>query len=155
MCAHRLMNCVCVCVCRELVPGCWTTRVKRFLVIGGINTSEQPETFLESESCLRKSVRTLYLFFLFILSVSILFSDWSSLIMWPPAAPALRKTRAELMKEVDAEYYGYRDEDDGVLLPLEAQYEKQGLIHLLSWNKLKQTESNTFNSNKGGKMKGC
>uniref|UniRef100_A0A665XAV8 Pre-mRNA-splicing factor ISY1 homolog n=1 Tax=Echeneis naucrates TaxID=173247 RepID=A0A665XAV8_ECHNA len=40
-------------------------------------------------------------------------------------APALRKTRAELMKEVDAEYYGYRDEDDGVLLPLEAQYEKQ------------------------------
>uniref|UniRef100_UPI0014451818 pre-mRNA-splicing factor ISY1 homolog n=1 Tax=Epinephelus lanceolatus TaxID=310571 RepID=UPI0014451818 len=40
-------------------------------------------------------------------------------------APAQRKTRAELMKEVDAEYYGYRDEDDGVLLPLEAQYEKQ------------------------------
>lgn len=30
------------------------------------------------------------------------------------------------MKDVDAEYYGYRDEDDGVLLPLEAQYEKQG-----------------------------
>lgn len=34
------------------------------------------------------------------------------------------------MKEVDAEYYGYRDEDDGVLLPLEAQYEKQGLVIL-------------------------
>lgn len=31
------------------------------------------------------------------------------------------------MKDLDAEYYGYRDEDDGVLLPLEAQYEKQGL----------------------------
>lgn len=30
------------------------------------------------------------------------------------------------MKDVDAEYYGYRDEDDGVLLPLETQYEKQG-----------------------------
>ncbi|XP_070703184.1 pre-mRNA-splicing factor ISY1 homolog [Pempheris klunzingeri] len=43
-------------------------------------------------------------------------------------APALRKTRAELMKEVDAEYYGYRDEDDGVLLPLEAQYEKQAVL---------------------------
>lgn len=42
-------------------------------------------------------------------------------------APALRKTRGELMKDVDAEYYGYRDEDDGVLLPLEAQYEKQAL----------------------------
>lgn len=31
------------------------------------------------------------------------------------------------MKDVDAEYYGYRDEDDGMLLPLEAQYEKQGV----------------------------
>lgn len=35
------------------------------------------------------------------------------------------------MKDVDAEYYGYRDEDDGVLLPLEAQYEKQGTSCLL------------------------
>ncbi|KAM4612696.1 pre-mRNA-splicing factor ISY1 homolog [Polymixia lowei] len=43
-----------------------------------------------------------------------------------PAAP-LRKTRAELMKEVDAEYYGYRDEDDGVLVPLETDYEKQAI----------------------------
>lgn len=50
--------------------------------------------------------------------------------MWLPAAPAQRKTRAELMKDVDAEYYGYRDEDDGVLLPLETQYEKQGGIIL-------------------------
>ncbi|XP_015813823.1 pre-mRNA-splicing factor ISY1 homolog [Nothobranchius furzeri] len=41
--------------------------------------------------------------------------------------PAQRKTRGELMKDVDAEYYGYRDEDDGVLLPLEAQYEKQAV----------------------------
>ncbi|RVE72492.1 hypothetical protein OJAV_G00042230 [Oryzias javanicus] len=43
-------------------------------------------------------------------------------------APAQRKTRGELMKDVDAEYYGYRDEDDGVLLPLEAQYEKQAVM---------------------------
>lgn len=33
------------------------------------------------------------------------------------------------MKDVDAEYYGYRDEDDGVLVPLETQYEKQGEVH--------------------------
>ncbi|XP_015203518.1 pre-mRNA-splicing factor ISY1 homolog [Lepisosteus oculatus] len=39
--------------------------------------------------------------------------------------PPPRKTRAELMKDVDAEYYGYRDEDDGVLVPLEQEYEKQ------------------------------
>ncbi|XP_077385435.1 pre-mRNA-splicing factor ISY1 homolog [Festucalex cinctus] len=41
-------------------------------------------------------------------------------------APDLRKTRGELMKDVDAEYYGYRDEDDGVLVPLEMQHEKRG-----------------------------
>lgn len=46
-------------------------------------------------------------------------------------APEQRKTRAELMKDVDAEYYGYRDEDDGVLLPLEAQHEKQVLQEAL------------------------
>lgn len=42
------------------------------------------------------------------------------------AAPPPRKARAELMKEIDAEYYGYRDEDDGMLVPLEQEYEKQG-----------------------------
>ncbi|XP_032893116.1 pre-mRNA-splicing factor ISY1 homolog [Amblyraja radiata] len=41
----------------------------------------------------------------------------------PPAPP--RKTRAELMKDIDADYYGYRDEDDGVLLPLEQELEKK------------------------------
>ncbi|XP_006004458.1 pre-mRNA-splicing factor ISY1 homolog [Latimeria chalumnae] len=39
--------------------------------------------------------------------------------------PPPRKTRAELMKDIDAEYYGYRDEDDGVLVPLEQEREKQ------------------------------
>ena len=43
------------------------------------------------------------------------------------AAALARRNRAELMKDVDAEYYGYRDEDDGVLLPLEHEYEKQGV----------------------------
>ncbi|XP_051528292.1 pre-mRNA-splicing factor ISY1 homolog isoform X2 [Myxocyprinus asiaticus] len=38
--------------------------------------------------------------------------------------PPPRKTRAELMKDIDAEYYGYRDEDDGALVPLEQEYEK-------------------------------
>ena len=42
-----------------------------------------------------------------------------------PAPP--RKTRGELYKDVDADYYGYRDEDDGVLVPLEQDVEKEGL----------------------------
>lgn len=40
----------------------------------------------------------------------------------PPPPP--RKTKAELMKFIDADYYGYRDDDDGVLIPLEQQATK-------------------------------
>lgn len=43
----------------------------------------------------------------------------------PPPPP--RKTRAELMKDIDADYYGYRDDDDGILLPLEARAEKESI----------------------------
>ena len=42
----------------------------------------------------------------------------------PPEAPP-RKTRGELMKNVDAEYFGYRDEEDGVIVPLEQEEEKK------------------------------
>uniref|UniRef100_A0A4W4EYV2 Pre-mRNA-splicing factor ISY1 homolog n=1 Tax=Electrophorus electricus TaxID=8005 RepID=A0A4W4EYV2_ELEEL len=45
--------------------------------------------------------------------------------------PPPRKTRAELMKDIDAEYYGYRDEDDGVLIPLEQEYEKQAMAEAI------------------------
>lgn len=46
-----------------------------------------------------------------------------------PAPP--RKTRGELYKDVDADYYGYRDEDDGVLVPLEQEVEKEGMSLML------------------------
>ena len=32
--------------------------------------------------------------------------------------PQVKKTRAELMKDVDAQYYGFRDDDDGLLVRL-------------------------------------
>lgn len=35
-----------------------------------------------------------------------------------------KKTRAELMKDIDAQYYGYRDDDDGLLVPLEVAAEQ-------------------------------
>lgn len=47
-------------------------------------------------------------------------------------APPPRKTRAELMKDIDAEYYGYRDEDDGVLVPLEQEYEKEAIAEAVA-----------------------
>lgn len=36
-----------------------------------------------------------------------------------------RKTRSELAKLVDADYYGYRDEEDGIIVPLEQEEEKR------------------------------
>ena len=40
--------------------------------------------------------------------------------LFEQAAPnAPRKTRGEIMRFVDADYYGYMDEDDGLLLPAE------------------------------------
>ena len=56
------------------------------------------------------------------ISVSIFISE----LFLAPDAP--RKTRAELYKNIDADYYGYRDEDDGLLLKLEAEQEKQGKL---------------------------
>ena len=32
-------------------------------------------------------------------------------------AQAARKSRAELMKAIDADYYGYLDDDDNLLVP--------------------------------------
>ncbi|ODN01482.1 Pre-mRNA-splicing factor ISY1 [Orchesella cincta] len=41
----------------------------------------------------------------------------------PEVSGAPRKTRGELMRDVDADYYGYRDDDDGLLEPLEKEAE--------------------------------
>jgi pre-mRNA-splicing factor ISY1 len=41
--------------------------------------------------------------------------------------PVPKKSRAELMKDIDADYYGYRDDDDGILIPLEQEAEKEGM----------------------------
>ncbi|NXP87920.1 ISY1 factor, partial [Passerina amoena] len=35
------------------------------------------------------------------------------------------KTQAKLMKDISTEYYGYRDDDDGILEPLEQEHEKK------------------------------
>jgi len=38
-----------------------------------------------------------------------------------------KKTRAELMRDVDAQYYGFRDDDDGLLVPMEVAAEKEAV----------------------------
>eukprot|EP00128_Syssomonas_multiformis_P019050 Colp12_sorted_trinity150504_noHs@30396 len=46
-----------------------------------------------------------------------------------------RKTRGQLYKGIDADYYGYRDDDDGVLLPLEQAAEEEARAKAIAkWN---------------------
>ena len=47
------------------------------------------------------------------------------LIIYLAAKPA-RLTRGDLARRVNADYYGYRDEDDGVIIALEEEEEKKG-----------------------------
>lgn len=54
-----------------------------------------------------------------------LVGNLTKLLPFLVALPPPRKTRAELMKAIDFEYYGYLDEDDGVIVPLEQEYEKK------------------------------
>ncbi|OWA53335.1 Pre-mRNA-splicing factor ISY1-like protein [Hypsibius exemplaris] len=55
-----------------------------------------------------------------------------------PEAPP-RKTRGELMQNVDAEYFGYRDEEDGVIVPLEQEEEKKATLKIVAeWKEKKE-----------------
>ena len=44
----------------------------------------------------------------------------------------MKKSKAELLREIDAEYYGYLDDDDNLLIPQEEKCEKEGdnLLHV-------------------------
>jgi len=55
------------------------------------------------------------------------------------APKEVKKTRAELMKDVDAQYYGFRDDDDGLLVPLELAAEKEAISMLVKeWKGTKE-----------------
>jgi len=38
-----------------------------------------------------------------------------------------KKQRGELLKNIDADYYGYMDDDDGLLIPNEEKCEKEAI----------------------------
>ncbi|GAU90179.1 hypothetical protein RvY_02634 [Ramazzottius varieornatus] len=55
-----------------------------------------------------------------------------------PVETPTRKTRGELMQHVDAEYFGYRDEEDGVIVPLEQAEEKNAIEKIVAeWQEKK------------------
>jgi pre-mRNA-splicing factor ISY1 len=43
-----------------------------------------------------------------------------------------RRTRAQIMKAITPDYYGYRDEDDGVLVAVEAAAERELVAHAVA-----------------------
>ncbi|QQP41109.1 Uncharacterized protein FKW44_015374 [Caligus rogercresseyi] len=45
---------------------------------------------------------------------------------------APKKSRAELMKDIDAHYYGFMDDDDGIIVPLEVQVEEAAIGRALA-----------------------
>lgn len=46
-----------------------------------------------------------------------------SLAPAPRPRPQVRRTRAEMHRAIDADYYGFRDEEDGILVAVEAEAE--------------------------------
>lgn len=57
----------------------------------------------------------------------------------PPPPP--RKTRTELMKDIDADYYGYRDDDDGILVPLEDKAERIAIQKMVAQWRERQSKN--------------
>ena len=48
----------------------------------------------------------------------------SRLFRFPSPSQVVRKTRYQMHKAIDPDYYGFRDEDDGVMVAVEAEAEK-------------------------------
>ncbi|XP_033744878.1 pre-mRNA-splicing factor ISY1 homolog [Pecten maximus] len=66
----------------------------------------------------------------------------------PP--PMLRKTRAEMMKDIDADYYGYRDEDDGIIVPIEQEIEKEAIAKAVrEWKEQQEARANGNHGDQG------
>lgn len=58
----------------------------------------------------------------------------------PDSGDAAKKNRADLMKNIDADYYGYMDDDDGLLIPLEQEEERRAIAAAVEdWQKRKET----------------
>jgi len=56
--------------------------------------------------------------------------------------PIPKKSRAELMKDIDADYYGYCDDDDGILIPFEQEAEKDDIAKAAAeWQAKKESGS--------------
>uniref|UniRef100_A0A914WC53 ISY1 splicing factor-like protein n=1 Tax=Plectus sambesii TaxID=2011161 RepID=A0A914WC53_9BILA len=57
---------------------------------------------------------------------------------------ASKKNRADMMKNIDADYYGYMDDDDGLLVPLEQEEERRAIAAAVeAWTQRKESTMDT------------
>ncbi|XP_065829987.1 pre-mRNA-splicing factor ISY1 homolog [Oscarella lobularis] len=66
----------------------------------------------------------------------------------PPPPP--RKTRAELFRHVDADYFGYRDEDDGVIVQQEEEEEEKAIARAVKEWEVKKAQGEIRESSDEG-----
>jgi len=59
-------------------------------------------------------------------------------LLLAPGTTAPKRTRYDMYKGVDADYYGYRDDEDGILEPLEAEAEKKAIKESVAAHRDKQ-----------------
>lgn len=110
---------------------------KRLLVSGGTSISERRAIFLVFASSSRSLVRYL----LFRLFLCLRFTNLrppidrrlATCISLVSEAPPPKKTRGELAREADPFYYGFRDDEDQTLVPIEREAEQKGAIPLNEW----------------------
>jgi len=66
------------------------------------------------------------------------------------AATAQKKSRADLYKSVDADYYGYRDDDDGLLVKLEQKQEAKAVAEAVAqWQPMRAAQSTDMEQDGG------
>jgi pre-mRNA-splicing factor ISY1 len=62
-------------------------------------------------------------------------------LLKPATTEVARKTRYELYKDIDADYYGFRDDEDGLLERLEADAEKKAVNEAIrEWNEIQRAK---------------
>ncbi|GJP43852.1 hypothetical protein CLOM_g3257 [Closterium sp. NIES-68] len=68
-----------------------------------------------------------------------------------PTAPTKKRNRYELYKRIDMDYYGYRDEEDGILVRLETEAEREIITKAVSeWEALEAVKAEARRAVKSG-----
>eukprot|EP00736_Rhodelphis_marinus_P003419 Rmarinus@m.16787 len=120
--------------------GHWEDRI---LELGGSDYKKAAETLKDANGEEIRKSRSGYLYFgaaKNLPGVKRVFQD--------EATTQKKRTRGELMKNIDADYYGYRDEEDGVLLLEEAETELKIRDKMVKEHRKREEEADRVSAGK-------